>query len=156
MGCGNGGGCGCGWGKWALTIVRVVLGVIFFMHGSQKVMGWFGGAGLAGTVAAMSSMGLPVPLVYALCLGELLGGIGLIVGCLSRIAAAGIGIIMIGAIATVHLKNGFFINWFLVPDQGHGFEYNLALLAMAVAVILGGPGRWAIDNRCCKKTGCSS
>ncbi|PIR20711.1 MAG: hypothetical protein COV45_03930 [Deltaproteobacteria bacterium CG11_big_fil_rev_8_21_14_0_20_47_16] len=152
MSCGSGGGCGCSWGKWSLSIVRVVLGIIFFMHGSQKVMGWFGGHGLTATVTMMSGMGMPVALVYAVCFGEFLGGIGLIVGCLSRWAAGGIAIIMFGAVATVHWQNGFFLS--MSPDKGNGFEYNLALIAMALAVVIGGPGKCAIDNMCCKKSGC--
>jgi putative oxidoreductase len=142
-------GCGCQWKAYALTIVRITLGIIFFMHGGQKVMGWFGGHGLTATVQMMSGMGLPVPLVYAVCLGEFLGGIGLIAGCLSRWAAAGIGIIMMGAIITVHGQHGFFLS--MTPDNGNGFEYNLALVAMALAVVIAGPGRCACDNLRCRK-----
>lgn len=156
MGCGcssSGGSCGCIWKNYALTIVRVVLGAIFFMHGTQKVLGWFGGGGLTATVSGMTGMGLPAATVYAVCFGELLGGIGLIVGCLSRVAAAGVGIIMIGAVVTVHWQHGFFLNWFMTPNLGHGFEYNLALIAMSLTVLLGGPGACAIDNCWCKKCG---
>jgi putative oxidoreductase len=134
----------------ALSIVRFVLGVIFFMHGGQKVMGWFGGGGLSATVQAMSA-NLPVFLVYLVAFGEFLGGIALIVGFLSRLAAAGIGIIMIGAVVTVHWQNGFFLNWFLTPGKGHGFEYNLALIAMALAVVVGGSGCIALDGFWCRK-----
>lgn len=126
----------------ALSLVRLVLGVIFFMHGGQKVMGWFGGQGLAATVQMMSA-NLPVILVYLVAFGEFLGGIALIVGFLSRFAAAGIFIIMAGAIATVHWKNGFF-----APG---GFEYPLALAAMALAVVLGGAGCLSIDSFFCRK-----
>lgn len=140
--------------SWALTVVRVVLGVVFFLHGAQKVLGWFGGSPLPETVQHFMQMGLPMPVAYAVCLGEFLGGIGLIVGCLSRVAAAGIVIIMAGAIATVHAKNGFFINWFMVPDVGHGFEYNLSLIAMGLAIVVGGPGCVAIDNLLFKSSKC--
>ena len=139
--------------EMAFTVVRIVLGIIFFMHGSQKVFGLWGGGGLTQTVQGMSSMGLPVVLVYLVCFTELLGGLGLIGGLLSRLSALGVGLVMVGAIVTVHLKNGFFLNWFLTPGVGHGFEYNLALVAMATAVILGGPGCWALDNLICKKEG---
>jgi len=127
----------------ALSLVRIVLGVIFFMHGSQKVMGWFGGQGLSATVQMMSA-NLPVVLVYLVAFGEFLGGIALIVGFLSRFAAAGIGVIMIGAVITVHAKNGFFL-------QNQGYEYNLALIAMALAVVLGGAGCISIDGFFCRK-----
>jgi len=83
-------------------------------------------------------------LVYFIAFGEFLGGIGLIVGALTRVAAGGIAIIMAGAISTVHFKNGFFMD-------NHGFEYPLALLAMAISIVMGGPGRCAIDNLLCRK-----
>jgi putative oxidoreductase len=127
----------------ALSIVRLVLGIIFFMHGSQKVMGWFGGPGLSGIVQMMTGMGMPAIVAYLVAFGEFLGGIGLIVGCLSRFAAAGIFIIMVGAIVTVHWKNGFF-----APQ---GFEYPLALAAMALSIVIGGGGCVAIDRLFCKK-----
>jgi len=127
-----------------LTLVRLVLGIIFFMHGSQKVLGWNGGHGLTATVQMMTSMGLPAVLAYMVSFGELLGGIGLIFGVLSRLAAAGIAIIMIGAITTVHLKNGFFM-------ENHGFEYPLALAAMALSIVIGGGGCISVDSFCCKK-----
>lgn len=127
-----------------ISIVRFVLGVIFFMHGAQKVLGWFGGQGLASTVQMMSGMGLPIFIVYLVAFGELLGGIALMVGFLSRLAALGIAIIMAGAIVTVHGKNGFFL-------QNQGYEYNLALIAMSVAVIMAGGGCLALDRFFCKK-----
>lgn len=152
----NGGGfCGCGMKKYALTIVRIVLGIIFLMHGGQKVLGWFGGAGLAGTVSGMTQMGLPAILVYIVAFTEFLGGAALILGLLSRLAAFGIMCVMVGAVVTVHLKNGFFINWYMTPNVGHGFEYNLALIAMSLGVIIGGPGGCALDNLWCKKSCCS-
>jgi putative oxidoreductase len=130
---------------FSLLILRVVLGVIFFAHGAQKVLGWYGGHGLKGTVGFMASMGLPVPIAYLVCFFEFLGGIGLIVGLLTRLAALAVAIVMVGAIATVHWKNGFFINWELSPGKGHGFEANLAYLAMTVAILLDGAGLFSID-----------
>ena len=133
---------------YSLTVIRVVLGIIFFMHGSQKVLGFFGGGGLMATVQGMSQMGLPVALVYVVCFTEFLGGIALIFGVLTRVAAFGIMCVMIGAVVTVHAKNGFFINWFMVPGKGHGYEYNLALIAMSLALIFGGGGCLSMDNLC--------
>lgn len=144
----------CGPQKYALTIIRIVLGVIFLMHGGQKVVGWCGGLGLAGTVDAMTKMGLPAVLVYVVSFTEFVGGAALILGLLSRLAAFGIMCVMIGAVVTVHWKNGFFLNWFMVPNMGHGYEYNLALIAMSLSVVIGGPGGCAVDNFCSKKSGC--
>jgi uncharacterized membrane protein YphA (DoxX/SURF4 family) len=91
---------------WAITVVRVVLGLIFFAHGSQKVLGWFGGYGLKGTTEYFVSTGLPRPLAYLVCFFEFLGGLGLLFGLLTRLAALAVGIVMVGAIARVHWRNG--------------------------------------------------
>src|SRR5213593_1748378 len=103
----------------SIFMIRVVLGIIFFAHGAQKVLGWYGGHGLQGTVGFMNSMGLPVPIAYLVCFIEFLGAIGLIVGFLTRPAAFGIAVVMVGAIATVHWKEGFLLNWELKPGKGH-------------------------------------
>ncbi len=131
-------------GRCALTVVRVVLGIIFFMHGSQKVLGWFGGGGLAATVQSMTGMGLPAFLVYLVAFTEFLGGIGLLFGCLTRLAALGILGVMVGAVVTVHWSHGFFL-------QNQGYEYNLALIGMSLGLIFGGGGAYALDNLWCKK-----
>ena len=134
-----------------VALVRLVLGVLFFAHGYHKVIGFedagLGGAGgLANVVAFMTGMGMPVPVVYMVAFGEFLGGLALIFGFLSRFAAFGIMIIMIGAIFMVHLPGGLFINWALSAEASHGFEYNLALVSMCWLILLAGPGRFALDN----------
>lgn len=127
---------------WALFVLRLALGVIFFAHGAQKVFGWFGGQGLAGTVSGFGQMGIPAPLAYLAAFTELLGGLGMIFGVLSRLSGLGLAITMVVAALKVHLPNGFFLN----GPGGPGFEYNLALFAMAVAVLLAGPGRLAVAD----------
>ncbi len=132
--------------SWAITVIRVVLGVIFFAHGAQKVLGWFGGYGLKGTTGYFTSMGLPLPIAYLVCFFEFLGGIGLVLGLLTRPAALAVAIVMAGAIVTVHWANGLFVNWEMKPGKGHGFEANLAFLAMAVACLIAGGGALSIDR----------
>ncbi len=83
---------------------------------------------------------------YAVCFFEFLGGIGLILGLLTRLAALAVIIVMIGAIAKAHWQHGFFINWELTPGKGHGFEANLAFIAMALACLIAGGGAFAVDN----------
>lgn len=117
----------------SLLVLRVVVGVIFAAHGAQKLFGAFGGMGLEETVKNMG------PLGYAVTIGEFFGGLGLIVGFLSRFSAASLIVIMIGAIAMVHAKNGFFL-------ADGGFEYNLALIGLLVPILLVGPGRFAIGR----------
>jgi putative oxidoreductase len=131
----------------SLLIVRVVLGVIFFGHGAQKVFGWFGGPGLRGVISYFKqSLGVPAPLTVLAALTECFGGLAMIVGFLVRPAAVGLIVVMLVAIATVHWRNGFFINWSLEPGKGHGFEMNLALIGMALAVLIGGGGAFSIDR----------
>src|ERR1700753_2712760 len=96
----------------ALTLVRLVLGVVFFAHGAQKLLGWFGGYGFHGTIGFFEHVGMPAPVGFLIIITEFFGGLGLIVGLLTRIAALGIGVEMIGAIFLVHLPNGFFMNWY--------------------------------------------
>src|SRR6266850_1040586 len=90
---------------WALIVARAVVGVIFMAHGAQKLFGAFGGPGLSAIVQMMG------PLGYLVTVGEFFGGLGLVLGLLSRFSAASIVLIMLGAIATVHAKSGFFMNW---------------------------------------------
>jgi putative oxidoreductase len=131
--------------SWAIAVVRVTLGVIFFAHGAQKVFGWFGGYGLKGTTGYFVSIGLPLPMAYAACFLELLGGVGLLLGLFTRLAALAIIAMMAGAIAKVHWPHGFFINWELTPGKGHGLEANLAFIAMAVACVIAGGGALSLD-----------
>ena len=132
---------------YAALVLRLMLAAVFFPHGAQKVLGWFGGHGLAGTYAAFTqNMGIP-PLFAALAIAaEFLGPLGLLAGFLTRIAALGIGSVMVVAVLTVHLKNGFFMNWF-GTQQGEGFEYHLLAIAIALALVLKGGGAWSLDRR---------
>jgi putative oxidoreductase len=131
----------------SLLIVRVVLGVIFFAHGAQKVFGWFGGPGLRGAIAYFrGALGVPAPLTVLDAFTECFGGLAMIVGLLVRPAAVGLVLVMLVAIAKVHWANGFFINWSLEPGKGHGFEMNLALIGMALAVLVGGAGALSFDR----------
>ena len=129
----------------ALTILRLVLGVVFFAHGAQKLLGWFGGYGLTATVGAFTHMGMPAPIVYLIIATEFFGGLGLILGFLTRIPALGIGCLMVGAIFMVHIPNGFFMNW-ANNQKGEGIEYHLMAIAMAAVLLLRGAGAFSVDR----------
>jgi putative oxidoreductase len=129
----------------SILILRVVLGVIFYAHGAQKVLGWYGGHGLKGTAAFFNSMGMPLPLAHLICLLEFLSGIGLLVGFLARFCGLAVVAIMLGAMVTVHWRHGFFLHAELKPGKGHGIEFNLALIAMPLAVMIEGAGSFSID-----------
>jgi putative oxidoreductase len=131
---------------WTLTVIRVVLGVVFFAHGAQKMLGWFGGAGLRETVRTMHEfIHVPVPLVYLVVFAEFFGGLGLIVGLLSRVAGFGIGVTMVSAIVMVHGHYGLFLNWF-GDRKGHGIEYHLLAVALAIAIVVRGSGAASLDR----------
>src|SRR6266436_840524 len=134
------------YGDWDVTIVRIVLGVFFFAHGAQMALGWFGGAGLRGTVRVFrEQLQIPAPLALLSIAAEFLGGLGLIVGFLSRIAALGIAAVMIVALIAVHRKFGFFMNWY-GEKKGHGIEYHILVLALALTVMIKGAGAFSLDQ----------
>lgn len=131
---------------YGLTVLRLALGIVFFAHGAQKVLGWWGGYGFTGTMGFFTqTMGIPAPLAFLAIMAEFLGGLGLIVGALSRVAAFGIISVMAVAVLKVHLPFGFFMNWY-GNQKGEGFEYHLLAIAMAAALVLRGAGALSIDG----------
>jgi putative oxidoreductase len=118
---------------------------VYFAHGAQKMLGWFGGYGFHGTMGFFTQMGMPAPVAFLVICTEFFGGLGLIFGLLTRIAALGIGVEMIGAIFMVHMPNGFFMNW-AGNQKGEGFEYHLLAIAMCAALLLRGAGAFSVDR----------
>ena len=123
---------------WALLAARVVVGIIFIMHGSQKMFGAFGGPGLEGVMGPQGPGGGGI-VGLLVAIGEFFGGLGLLFGFLSRFSAAAIILIMLGAIALVHGKNGFFLS-------DRGYEFNLALIGLALPILIAGPGRFSLGR----------
>lgn len=135
----------------ALAIVRLILGFIFFMHGAQKVLGWFGGFGYTGTMQAFTHMmHIPAPFAFLAIMAEFLGGLGLIVGLLTRVAAFGIGFEMLVAVAMVHAHNGLFMNWYGM-QKGEGYEYHLLVIAICLLLMVKGAGAASIDRLIARK-----
>ena len=128
------------------AILRVVLGIVFFAHGAQKMLGWFGGNGFSATMGFFESqMHIPALFAFLAICAEFFGGIGLILGFLGRIAAFGIAVNMLVAVLRVHAPNGLFMNW-TGNQRGEGFEFHLLVLAMACALMISGSGAWSIDR----------
>jgi putative oxidoreductase len=123
---------------WALLSIRVIVGIIFMVHGAQKLFGVLDGPGLAGVMSPQGPGGGGV-IGLLVAIGEFFGGLGLLVGFLSRFSAAANILIMLGAIVLVHGKNGFLMN------KG-GFEYNLALIGLLLPVLIAGPGRFILGR----------
>ena len=130
----------------ATSILRLVLGVVFFAHGAQKMLGWFGGPGFSGTMGLFTGyLHIPAPLAFLAIAAELFGGLGLILGLFTRVAALGIAVNMVVAIAMVHGTFGFFMNW-TGSQIGEGFEYHLLALAMTAFLLIRGAGAYSIDR----------
>ncbi|HYX26581.1 MAG TPA: DoxX family protein [Thermoanaerobaculia bacterium] len=128
-----------------MLIVRLALGIVMFPHGAQKMLGWFGGQGFAATMHGMTGMGLPAVVVFLVICCEFFGSLALIFGFLGRLGALGILAVMLGAVFTVHLHNGFFMNW-MGNQKGEGYEYHLLAIGFALAVLVKGSGSLSIDR----------
>jgi putative oxidoreductase len=131
------------------AVLRLAVGAVFVAHGAQKLFGVWGGGGPGGTAAFFAQLGLTPAYSLALLVGavELIGGLMLIVGAYTLVAAIALIANMAVAIWKVHLPNGFFINWALTPNQGHGYEFNLTLIAALVTLMLTGAGAFSFDRR---------
>jgi len=129
-----------------LLFQRVVLGVVIFPHGAQKLLGWFGGPGFSDTMGFFTdTMHFPAPLAFLIIIAESLGALGLILGLGTRLAALGIAAVMVGAVLTSHMSFGFFMNWF-GAQKGEGFEYHLLALALAMPLLVRGGGLLSMDG----------
>lgn len=126
-------------------IARLAIGIVIFSHGAQKLFGWFGGYGFSGTMGFLTG-GAHLPWLIALLviLIESIGSLLVIAGFLTRIAALGILLEFIGVVFTVHLQNGFFMNW-SGNQKGEGIEFFLLLFALAVILLIAGGGRASVD-----------
>jgi putative oxidoreductase len=126
---------------------RVVLALVMWPHGAQKLLGWHGGFGLKASLDFLTNAEhVPGPLALLVVLGESLGALALLFGLFTRVAAFGISAIMVGAVFLVHLPHGFFMNWF-GNQSGEGFEYHLLALALSVPLVVLGGGRFALDTK---------
>ncbi len=126
----------------ALLLLRLALGSIMWAHGAQKLLGLFGGSGPQGIVGLTRSLGLPYQLGWLVIAIEFFGGIAVVLGVLSRLAALGFAVEMVVAIAKVHWTNGFFLQ----PNKP-GFEYPMVLCVVALVLFLTGPGSFALFGR---------
>jgi putative oxidoreductase len=137
--------------RFAPTLARLTLGIVFFPHGMQKLFGWFGGYGFNGTLHSFTDQA-HIPVVFAVLaiLAEGLGSLGLIFGFLTRVAAFGIACNMTVAVYLVHRYNGFFMNW-TGQQKGEGFEFHILALGLALFVMIYGGGAWSVDLAISKK-----
>ena len=132
--------------NFSYWVPRVILGCVFLPHGAQKLFGWFGGFGFTNTMTYFTqTAGLPWIIAFLIIMGESLGSLGLIVGFFTRLSALGLICIMVGAIITVHIPNGFFMNWF-GKQAGEGFEYHLLVIGISIPLLISGGGKYSVDS----------
>jgi len=125
-------------------ILRIALGAVFFAHGAQKLLGWFGGYGWTGTVGFLNqALGIPTTLAGLAILTEFFGGIAIILGLLTRPAALGLAVTMLFAAFKVHLANGFFLD---LKGPADGVEYVLVLFLLSLYFVVKGAGRISVDK----------
>ncbi len=137
----------------APLIVRLLLGIVMFPHGAQKMLGWYGGHGFSGTMNFFTGMmHIPAAFAFLAILAEFAGSLGLITGLCSRVAAFGIATNMVVAILTTHAANGFFMNW-SGHQKGEGFEYHLLAIGLALVVLIQGAGKASLDALIARRLG---
>ena len=131
---------------FALTVLRLVLGIIFLAHGCQKMLGWFGGYGFSGTMNFFTQeMHIPAVFAFLAIAAEFFGGLGLVLGVLTRVAAFGVAVNMLVAVIMVHSPNGLFMNW-SGQQKGEGIEFHLLVIAMTVVLMISGAGALSGDR----------
>lgn len=131
----------------ALFLLRLALGGVMWAHGAQKLLGLFGGDGSQTFVRQVVHLGFPPALAWLVIGVEFLGGIALVLGVLSRLAALAFAGEMAVAVWKVHAANGFFMNWHAAAGRGEGYEYPLVLGVVALVILLAGPGGYSMYGR---------
>jgi putative oxidoreductase len=137
--------------EFAMLYLRLLLAAVMFPHGAQKALGWFGGHGFSATMQSFTGqMHIPAVFAYLAITAEFLGSLALALGLVTRLAAFGIGTTIAVAAFMVHASNGFFMNW-SGQQKGEGFEYHILVVAIALALMFKGGGRWALDSLIAEK-----
>jgi putative oxidoreductase len=132
--------------NWVALVARLALGITLFPHGAQKLLGWFGGYGYKGTMGFLTAqMHLPWIIALLVILIEFFGSLLLIFGLFTRISALAIFASFLGVLFTVHIKNGFFMNWGMQANKGEGFEYFILLFGLAIIALISGGGKASVD-----------
>jgi len=130
------------------VVLRLGLALVLFPHGAQKVLGWWGGHGFSGTMGFFTGvLHIPAALALLVIATEFLGPIALVFGFFTRLAALAIGVnFVVAAILGGHVANGFFMNWNKIAGQGEGFEYHILMVTIALALLILGGGKCALDS----------
>lgn len=131
--------------NWSALIARLALGATVFVHGAQKLFGWFGGYGFKGTMGFLTTQGgLPYVIALLVILIESVAALMVVAGLLTRVAALGIFGLFTIIMIKYHSANGFFMNW-AGTQKGEGIEYFIILLGVALTLIIAGGGKASVD-----------
>jgi putative oxidoreductase len=131
--------------NWAALVARIALGATVFVHGAQKLFGWFGGYGFKGTIDFLTGQaGLPYAVALLVILIESIAALMVIAGLFTRVAALGIFGLFTIIMLKFHFVNGFFMNW-AGNQKGEGIEYFIILLGVALTLIIAGGGKASVD-----------
>jgi len=132
--------------SWTFTVLRIILGLVIFPHGAQKLLGWFGGYGFTGTMNFFTeTVGLTWIIGVLVIILESFGAIALVAGAGTRIIAASYIILALGIMFSSHVQHGFFINW-SGSQSGEGFEYFILWIALSIALLINGGGKYSVDK----------
>jgi putative oxidoreductase len=132
--------------SWSPAILRILLGLVLLGHGTQKLLGWFGGYGFEGTMSFFTqTVGLPWVIGLLVIIIEFFGSLSLILGFATRLWSFSMAILFVGIAYTTHLQNGFFINWF-DNQKGEGYEFFLLAIAISTSLVITGSGKYSIDG----------
>lgn len=135
----------------AALAARLALAIVIFPHGAQKVFGWFGGGGFSATMNGFAGMGIPRPLAFLAIMAEFPGTLALLLGLVTRVAAAGIFCNMVVAALLVARPHGFFMNWY-GSQQGEGYEFHLLAIGLALVCMIRGGGLLSLDGALARRT----
>jgi putative oxidoreductase len=135
--------------QWYWTLLRLAAGVMILPHGLQKAFGMFGGRGFASQMDNFTAQHIPLVFAFLAIMAEFLGGIGLIAGFMTRIAAFGLLCNMVIGGIMVNLPNGFFMNW-TGKQKGEGVEFHMLVAAIAIVLIAKGAGAFSVDRAIAK------
>lgn len=132
--------------SWSLLVLRLLLGIVIFPHGTQKLFGWFGGYGFAGTMNYFTqTVGMPRLLGFVVILLETFGVVALMAGFATRLMALLFSLLALGIVVTSHIQHGFFMNWY-GAQAGEGFEYFILWLGICGALLIAGGGVYSADK----------
>ena len=138
---------------WTPIVLRVILGLVVFPHGAQKLLGWFGGYGFSGSMKYFTNtVELPWVVGFLVIILEFFGAIALIAGIATRIISVLYIAIAIGIMFTSSIQYGFFMNWF-GNQGGEGYEYFLLWIGMAIGLVINGGGKYSVDKLLLKPNG---